>query len=133
MTDYYQQHLFFCTNDRGPDAERPSCNRCGSEKLRNYAKARVKKLGLAGQGKVRVNSASCLDRCEEGPALVIYPEGIWYTFIDEEDVDEIIDSHIVNGKPVSRLMLDSPESGPDGTAGFGMGPARNLKNKCSGG
>jgi (2Fe-2S) ferredoxin len=105
MTTYYQRHLFFCTNDRGADADRPSCNQCGSGALRDYAKGRIKKLGMSGQGKVRVNKAGCLDRCEEGPVCVVYPEGIWYTFIDEEDVDEIIDSHIVNGEPVERLRL----------------------------
>jgi len=62
-------------------------------------------MGLAGQGKVRVNKAGCLDRCEEGPVCVVYPEGIWYTYIDEEDVDEIIDSHIINGKLVDRLKI----------------------------
>ena len=73
--------------------------------MRDYAKGRIKKLGLAGPGKVRVNKAGCLDRCEQGPVCVVYPEGIWYTYIDEEDVDEIIDSHIVNGVPVERLKL----------------------------
>lgn len=97
--------MFFCTNDRGADADRPSCNQCGSAKLREYAKQKVKNLGLAGPGGVRVNTAGCLDRCEEGPVCVVYPEGIWYTYIDEEDVDEIIESHLVKGEPVSRLML----------------------------
>lgn len=106
MSNYYQHHVFFCTNDRGPDADRPSCNQCGSAVLREYAKSRVKKLGLAGQDSIRVNTAGCLDRCEEGPVCVVYPEGVWYTFIDEEDVDEIIESHLINGKPVARLMLD---------------------------
>jgi len=132
MSDYYRQHLFFCTNDRGPDAERPSCNRCGSSTLRDYAKSRVKELGLAGQGKVRVNTSGCLDRCEEGPVCVVYPEGIWYTYIDEEDLDEIIDSHIVNGKPVVRLMLDSHDPTTDSKSSSGAGYGRNLKNKCSG-
>ena len=105
MTQYYSRHLFFCTNDRGSGAERPSCNQCGSAKLRDYAKSRVKKLGLSGQDKVRVNKAGCLDRCEEGPVCVVYPEGTWYTYVDETDVDEIIDSHLVNGKPVERLKI----------------------------
>lgn len=105
MSQYYQQHLFFCTNDRGADAERPSCNRCGSAKLREYAKSRIKKLGLTGPGKVRVNKSGCLDRCEDGPVCVVYPEGVWYTYIDEEDVDEIIESHIIRGKPVDRLKI----------------------------
>ena len=105
MPQYYQRHLFFCTNDRGADAERPSCNQCGSTELREYAKSRIKKLDLAGQGKVRINTAGCLDRCEQGPVCVVYPEGVWYTYIDEEDVDEIIDSHILKGQIVERLKL----------------------------
>ena len=60
---------------------------------------------MAGQGKVRVNRAGCLDRCEEGPVCVVYPEGTWYTYIDEEDVDEIIESHIINGIQVERLKI----------------------------
>jgi len=102
---YYQRHIFFCVNDRGPDSDRPSCNRCGSAKMRNYAKNRVKKLGESGAGKIRVNQAGCLDRCEEGPVCVVYPEGIWYTYVDESDVDEIIESHLLNGNPVQRLRI----------------------------
>ena len=110
MTQYYERHLFFCTNDRGEDAERPSCNQCGSAVLREYAKARVKKMGLAGQGKVRVNTSGCLDRCEQGPVCVVYPEGVWYTYIDEVDVDEIIDSHLVKGNQVERLKIETPKT-----------------------
>lgn len=102
---YYRKHLFFCVNDRGPDAERPSCNRCGSAAIRDYAKKRVKELGLSGKGNIRVNQAGCLDRCEEGPVCVVYPEGTWYTYIDEEDVDEIIESHLLDGKIVDRLKI----------------------------
>lgn len=102
---YYSRHIFFCVNDRGADADRPSCNQCGSAQMRDYAKKKMKALGLTGQGKVRVNQAGCLDRCEEGPACVVYPEGVWYTYIDEDDVDEIIESHLVNGKPVERLKI----------------------------
>ncbi len=105
MTNYYHRHLFFCTNDRGTDAERPSCNQCGSAALRDYAKNRVKELGLSGPGKVRINKSGCLDRCEEGPVCVVYPEAVWYTYIDEEDIDEIINTHIVNGQVVERLKL----------------------------
>jgi (2Fe-2S) ferredoxin len=102
---YYQRHIFFCVNDRGEGADRPSCNQCGSARMRDYAKKKVKALGLSGPGLVRVNQAGCLDRCEEGPACVVYPEGVWYTYVDEHDVDEIIESHLVNGKPVERLMI----------------------------
>lgn len=105
ISGYYQRHVFFCTNDRGADAERPSCNQCGSAALREYAKARVKELGLAGEGKVRINTSGCLDRCELGPALVVYPEGTWYTYVDEVDIDEIIDQHLVGGRVVERLLI----------------------------
>jgi (2Fe-2S) ferredoxin len=73
---------------------------------REYAKAKIKELGLAGRGKVRVNSAGCLDRCEEGPAVVVYPEGIWYTYVDEMDIDEIIEEHLAAGRIVERLLMD---------------------------
>ena len=102
---FYKRHIFFCCNDRGSGADRPSCAQCGGQEMRDYAKAKVKKLGLSGEGKIRVNQAACLDRCEEGPACVIYPEGTWYTFIDETDVDEIIESHLVQGKEVKRLKI----------------------------
>ena len=102
---HYQRHIFFCTNDRGADSERPSCNRCDSAKFREYAKKRMKDMDLTGAGKVRVNSSGCLDRCEEGPVCVVYPEAVWYTYVDESDIDDIIDSHLVNGKAVERLKI----------------------------
>ena len=102
---YRERHMLFCCNRREPGAERPSCNECGSETLRAYAKAKVKELGISGPGKVRVNMAGCLDRCETGPVCVVYPEGTWYTFIDEEDIDEIIETHLVNGQEVDRLKI----------------------------
>lgn len=108
MASYFEHHVFFCLNQRDP-GERQSCAGCGSEKMQDYAKKRVKKMGLSGQGKVRINKAGCLDRCEEGPVVVIYPQGTWYTYVDETDIDEIIDSHIVGGKVVERLLLDAPD------------------------
>lgn len=101
---YYQKHIFFCTNLREGE-ERPSCAQCGAQAHRDYVKQRVKALGLAGEGKVRVNSAGCLDRCEEGPVCVVYPEAVWYSYVDQLDLDEIIDSHLLNGKPVERLKI----------------------------
>lgn len=103
--DYYKRHIFFCTNVRADGADRPSCGRCGSDAMRNYAKRRVKELGLAGRGGVRVNSSGCLDRCEEGPTAVVYPDAVWYTYIDEEDIEEIVTSHLRNGKAVERLKI----------------------------
>lgn len=102
---YYQYHVFFCTNDRGAAAERPSCNRCGSAAMREYAKERIRESGRDGPGGIRINTSGCLDRCEEGPVCVVYPEGTWYTYVDESDVDEIIDSHLLAGKPVERLKI----------------------------
>lgn len=102
---YYRRHIFFCTNVRAEGADRPSCGRCGSEAMRGFAKRRIKELGLAGKGGIRVNTAGCLDRCEEGPVAVVYPEGTWYTYVDEEDVEEIVTSHLQDGLPVERLKI----------------------------
>ncbi|MDW9229257.1 putative ferredoxin [Burkholderia cepacia] len=65
----------------------------------------MKELGLAGPGKVRINKAGCLDRCEEGPVMVVYPEGTWYTYVDQADIDEIVESHLRDGKVVDRLKI----------------------------
>ena len=100
---HYQRHVFFCTNRR--DNGEQCCAASGSEALRAYAKRRVKELGLDGAGKVRVNAAGCLDRCELGPVVVVYPEGVWYGVIDESDVEEIVTEHLVGGRPVVRLKL----------------------------
>lgn len=105
---YYSHHVFFCTNERAPDASgnvRPSCGGKNAQALRDYAKKKVKSLGLSGHEKVRVNNAGCLDRCEEGPCVVVYPEAIWYTFVDEHDIDEIVESHLKQGKVVERLKI----------------------------
>jgi len=74
-----------------------------------HAKQRVKTLGLAGPGKVRVNQAGCLDRCDQGPVCVVYPQGIWYTYIDQHDINEIVDSHLRDGQIVDRLRIDPPQ------------------------
>jgi len=100
---FYKYHLFFCTNLR--DDGRQSCQQCGAQALRDYVKERVKALGLAGPGQVRVNNAGCLDRCEQGPVLVVYPEGIWYSYVDKEDLDEIIDEHLCQDRVVERLKI----------------------------
>ena len=104
---YYRHHLFFCTNQRPDGADRPSCAQCDSPRLRGYLKKRLKELGLAGPGGIRANTAGCLDRCELGPVLVVYPEGVWYTYVDEDDLDEIIESHLQNGRIVARLQIQS--------------------------
>jgi (2Fe-2S) ferredoxin len=73
--------------------------------MQAYAKDRIKALGLNGVGKIRINKAGCLDRCDQGPVLVVYPDNVWYTFVDRHDIDEIIDSHLVKGVPVARLRI----------------------------
>ena len=77
----------------------------GASELRAYAKDRVKQLGLSGEGKTRINQAGCLDRCELGPVLVVYPEGVWYTYVDRSDIDEIIEQHLQQGQVVERLRV----------------------------
>lgn len=100
---YYQYHVFFCCNQREPG--RTCCNNHNAQEIRDYAKKRVKELGLSGPGRVRVNQAGCMDRCEEGPVLVVYPEGVWYTYVDRADVDEIIEEHLGKGRLVERLRI----------------------------
>lgn len=106
---FYPYHVFFCTNQRGPEATRQCCADLGSEAVRLYAKSRIKELNMLGEGQIRINSSGCLDRCELGPVIVVYPEGVWYSYLDESDVDEIIDSHLLNGKVVERLLLPPAE------------------------
>jgi (2Fe-2S) ferredoxin len=100
---HFKQHIFFCVNQR--DGGRECCNDHQAESVRDYAKQRIKALGLNGEGKVRVNTAGCMDRCSEGPVLVVYPEGVWYTYVDNADVDEIISEHIQHGRIVERLKI----------------------------
>ncbi|MCW8918829.1 MAG: (2Fe-2S) ferredoxin domain-containing protein [Gammaproteobacteria bacterium] len=100
---FYQYHLFFCVNQR-EDGGR-CCQECNADALRSYAKKRCKELGIHGHGQVRINSAGCLNRCSEGPVVVVYPEETWYTYVDRADIDEIIDQHLLHGRPVKRLRL----------------------------
>ena len=100
---HYAKHIFFCLNRR--EDGRECCVQHDSEALQAYCKDRVKALGLNGPGKVRVNKAGCLDRCELGPVAVVYPEAVWYTFVDAKDIDEIVESHLRDGKPVERLRI----------------------------
>lgn len=103
MSNYFQHHVFFCLNQR--DDGESCCADKGAVAAFDYMKARIKKLGLNGKHKTRVNRAGCFDRCAEGPLMVIYPQAVWYTFIDHEDLDEIIESHLINGKIVERLVV----------------------------
>jgi (2Fe-2S) ferredoxin len=106
---YFRAHVFVCRNRRPDGHRRGSCAARGSEDLRDYMKVRAKELGLRG---IRVNQAGCLDRCEFGPALVIYPEGIWYSPKTRADVDEILEAHLVAGGRARRLMLTEQDVPP---------------------
>ena len=107
-TSYYQRHIFFCLNQRDKGEE--SCMPQGAQAGFDRCKSRVKQEKLAGPGGVRVNKAGCLDRCAGGPVAVVYPEAVWYTFVDADDIDEIVESHMKNGEVVERLML-APDVG----------------------
>lgn len=101
---YYRHHLFFCVNQREDGAS--CCQDFDANAMREYAKARTKELGIAGkEGAVRVNSAGCLNRCEHGPVAVVYPDDVWYTFVDKEDIDEIVEEHLQHGRVVERLKI----------------------------
>jgi (2Fe-2S) ferredoxin len=100
---YFQKHVFFCINQRDEDAV--CCGACGASDIQSYAKDRIKALKKSGPGGIRINRSGCLDRCDEGPVMVVYPEGIWYRYVDQSDVDEIIEEHLLNDRPVERLRI----------------------------
>lgn len=100
----FEQHVFVCTNVREPGSARPSCTQDGVGKLHTIFKDKIKDAGL--KTTVRANKAGCLDQCEHGPTVVVYPEAVWYGGVQPEDVDEIVSEHLVSGRPVERLMLD---------------------------
>ena len=101
-SSYYQRHIFFCLNQR--ENGEASCGDHDAQAAFDHCKARVKQAGLAGPGKVRVNKAGCLDRCAGGPIAVVYPEAVWYSYVDKSDIDEIVESHLRDGKVVERLL-----------------------------
>jgi (2Fe-2S) ferredoxin len=106
---WFEAHVFVCCNRRPDGHKRGSCAAKGSEALRDYMKARAKELGLKG---VRVNMAGCLDRCEFGPTLVVYPEGVWYKVETTADVDAVLVTHLAGGGRVARLMLTEADRPP---------------------
>jgi (2Fe-2S) ferredoxin len=99
---YFKRHIFFCLNERKNNEA--CCAQHNAQAAFDHCKARVKELGLNGPGAVRVNKAGCLDRCAGGPVAVVYPEGVWYTYVDQSDIDEIVESHLKNGQWVQRLL-----------------------------
>ncbi len=99
---FYERHIFMCTNVRPEGHPRGCCAAGGSEKLRGYLREKARAMGIEN---IRGNAAGCLDRCELGPNMVIYPEGVWYHYENTQDIDEILETHVKNGGRVERLML----------------------------
>ena len=101
---YYDKHVFFCTNQREDGSD--CCNNHGAQKARDYMKNRIKELDIdKQQNNIRINAAGCMNRCDKGPVIVVFPEGTWYTYTTEGDLDEIIEEHLRNGRVVERLKI----------------------------
>ena len=99
---FYQHHIFMCTNVRPEGHPRGCCSAGGSEKLCGYMRERARQMDIENN---RCNASGCLERCELGPNMVIYPEGVWYHYETTQDIDEILETHVKNGSRVARLML----------------------------
>jgi (2Fe-2S) ferredoxin len=112
----FQRHVFVCVNERPADHPKGSCKAKGSPEVRDLLK---KKLGERGiKSEVRANNAGCLDQCEQGVTVVVYPEQVWYGHVTVADLDELIERHIIGGEVVERLMLpDQPHL--EGRRSFG--------------
>lgn len=102
-SSYYERHIFFCLNERKSGEE--CCAQHQAQAGFDHCKQRIREADRNGPGQVRVNKAGCLDRCAGGPVAVVYPEAVWYTYVDAADIDEIVDGHLLGGKPVERLRL----------------------------
>ena len=100
---YYERHIFFCLNERksGEDC----CAQHQAQTGFDRCKQLVRQAQLSGPGQVRVNKAGCLDRCAAGPVAVVYPEGVWYTYVDASDIDDIVNEHLISGRVVQRLLV----------------------------
>jgi (2Fe-2S) ferredoxin len=96
-------HVFVCENKRPDGHPRGCCAAKGSAEIREALKKKVAVEGM--NNTVRINAAGCLDGCEHGPTMVVYPEAVWYGGVTLADVDEIFTSHILNRVPVERLMV----------------------------
>ncbi len=99
----FDRHIFICTNQRAPENARGCCDSTGLGQLQLQFKKELAARGL--KGKMRANKAGCLDQCEHGPTVVVYPEGIWYGGVTAADVPEIVESHLLHGIPVARLQM----------------------------
>lgn len=99
---FYKRHIFFCTNKK---ANETGCGYLAPEDSQAFAKMYLQSMDMWGEGKCRASKSGCLGRCESGPTCVVYPDGVWYTYVDEKDVAEILDQHVINGNVVARLQI----------------------------
>ena len=107
MQNFYKRHIFFCNNIRKNGKQ--CCSQKNAKEFYKYAKDKLRANNTLGKGFFGVSESRCLGRCEDGPVIVIYPDNIWYTYVDKEDIDEIIQTHIKNGKIVDRLKIPDPK------------------------
>ena len=98
-----ERHVFVCENARDPADPRGCCAAKDAGEIRSRLRLLAKEAGL--KGRVRINTAGCLDCCAHGVAIVVYPEAVWYGAVTVGDVDEIFHSHVLGGQPVDRLRL----------------------------
>lgn len=105
---YYQKHIFICTNQKAPG--KACCANTGGEMYFDYLSEALKARGLSGPGKIRVSRSGCLGRCRLGPCLVIYPEGVWYTYASTQDLDDVIEMHLEQGIVCKKHLLTAPDS-----------------------
>lgn len=103
MPPPYERHVFVCTNERPDTDPRGCCKARGGEELLGALRKAAKERGLAGR--VRINASGCLDACSQGPSVVVYPEGCWYGKVAQSDAEELVQSHLVEGRPVERLRM----------------------------
>jgi len=102
---YYQKHVFVCTNLK--KSGKKCCEMGGGSEMAAYLKKELKNIDAYGEGKIRVSKAGCLGRCDLGPLLVIYPEGVWYHYDNQEDIDKILQQYLLGGKEVVSLKIYS--------------------------
>ncbi|HEY1767549.1 MAG TPA: ferredoxin [Terracidiphilus sp.] len=99
----FERHVFVCLNSRAADAPRPSCTTDGKSELHARLQQLSREAGLGGR--VRINKSGCLDQCEHGPTVVVYPDAVWYGGVKPEDAEEIVAEHLIAGRPVGRLRI----------------------------
>lgn len=102
---YYTKHILLCTNQKAEGKQ--CCANSGGDEFFHYMKKKLVELGIHGPGAVRLSKSGCLGRCGLGPCLVIYPEGVWYSYASFADIDRIVQCYIVNEIPVDELLLDN--------------------------